>query len=98
MTLFLCFDSEKQNDNSDEILQEVAIENKNTTVVDVPECLIATSAFSERAKVTSVCWSPDSSKVAATSDDGFVKLFDVGNSISCINTHTVHRELSREVY
>ena len=92
------FYSEKQNDNSDETFQEMAIENKNNTVVDVPECLIATSAFSERAKVTSVCWSPDSSKVAATSDDGFVKLFDVGDSISCINTHTVHRELGREVH
>ena len=94
----MCFYSEKQNDNSDETFQEMAIENKNNTFVDVPECLIATSVFSERAKVTSVCWSPDSSKIAATSDDGFVKLFDVGDSITCINTHTVHRDLGREVY
>ena len=98
MNRFLYFNSEKQNDISDGTSKEIASENTNNNVVDVPECLIATAVFSERAKVTSVCWSLDSSKVAATSDDGFVKLFDVGDSISCINTHTVHRELGREVH
>ena len=65
--------------------------------VEVPECIIASSAFSERAKVTSVCWSPDSSKLAATSDDGFVKIFSVEDSIGCNFTHTVHRDIGREV-
>ena len=89
--------SEGKHDGLQETVPEVPIE-KTSDFVDVPECLIAVAAFSERAKVTSVCWSPDSSKIAATSDDGFVKIFVVENTISCINTHTVHLELGREVY
>ena len=68
-------------------------------MVAVPECLIAAAAFSEKAKVTSICWSPDSSMVAATSDDGYVKLLDVrDDSISVINTQTTHRDVGREVH
>ena len=69
----------------------------NDQRIEVPECIIASSAFSERAKVTSVCWSPDSSKLAATSDDGYVRIFKVEKSLSCSYTHTIHREIGKEV-
>ena len=72
--------------------------SENKLKADNPECMIAPSAFSEKAKVTSVCWSQDSTKVAATSDDGFVKVFNVGTSITGSKMHTVHRDLGREVY
>ena len=72
--------------------------SENKLKADNPECIIAPSAFSEKAKVTSVCWSQDSTKVAATSDDGFVKVFNVGTSITGSKMHTVHRDLGREVY
>ena len=71
--------------------------SENKLKADNPECIIAPSAFSEKAKVTSVCWSQDSTKVAATSDDGFVKVFNVGTSITGSKMHTVHRDLGREV-
>ena len=71
--------------------------SENKLKADNPECIIAPSAFSEKAKVTSVCWSQDSTKVAATSDDGFVKIFSVEDSIVCSYTHTVHRDVGREV-
>ena len=63
----------------------------------MPECIIASSAFSERAKVTSVCWSPDSTKLAATSDDGVVKIFSVEDSVVCTYTYSIHRDIGREV-
>ena len=72
--------------------------SENKLKADNPECIIAPSAFSEKAKVTSVCWSQDSTKVAATSDDGFVKVFNDGTSITGSKMHTVHRDLGREVY
>ena len=72
-------------------------QGENKLKADNPECIIAPSAFSEKAKVTSVCWSQDSTKVAATSDDGFVKVFIVGTSITGSKMHTVHRDLGREV-
>ena len=75
----------------------LSISGENDQRIEVPECIIASSAFSERAKVTSVCWSPDSSKLAATSDDGYVKIFKVEKSLSCSYTHTVHREIGKEV-
>ena len=75
----------------------LSVENGNIPEVEVPECIIASNVFSEKSKVTSLCWSPDSSKVAATSDDGCVKLFKVADSISCLNTHTVHRDVGKEV-
>ena len=75
----------------------LSISGDNDQRIEVPECIIASSAFSERAKVTSVCWSPDSSKLAATSDDGYVKIFKVEKSLSCSYTHTIHREIGKEV-
>ena len=67
-------------------------------VVEVPECTIAAAVFSERAKVTSICWSPDSSMVAATSDDGYVKLLKLEQGVlDCIHTHGAHKEHGKDV-
>ena len=67
-----------------------------------PAVFINTTAFSVKAKITAVCWSPDSSFVAATSDDGHVRILKVdddGKSLvaNCVQVHTLHKDIGKDV-